>query len=118
MVPFLLLFQFLQSSDSRLGKRCCRSGPTSHGSHAGTTVPDANDLVPHLGVVLEGANVLDMLADFNFLCCFSKGVGIAGAMFTSDADLLSAFNRDAMTSLFRTSSDVSQATLELDIQLR
>lgn len=92
----LLVLQFLQSSDGRL--HCdCRSGivgpgPTGHCFHAGTTMPDANGSSLHLGLATEGASVLGVLADLNFLHHFLEGGTIAGPVFPNHPDLLGAFS--------------------------
>lgn len=41
--------------------------------HEGTTVPDPHSLSLHLGFTTEGASVLGVLADFNFLHNFPEG---------------------------------------------
>ena len=101
MVALLLVFQLLQSSDGRLhcDGRSCVVGPdpTSHCFHAGTTGPDADGSSLHLGLATEGARVLGMLADFNFLHHFPDGGTIAGSVFPDDPDLLDAFSHVAGT---------------------
>ena len=95
MAGILLVFQLLQSSDG--GLHCdCRGGivgpgPARHCFHAGTTVPDANGSSLHLGLATEGASVLGVMADFNFLHHFPEGGTIAGPVFADDPDLLGAF---------------------------
>ena len=95
MVALLLVFQFLQSSDGRLHcdgrSRVVGPGPASHCFHAGTTVPDADGSSLHLGLATEGARVLGVLADFNFLHHFPEGGTIAGPIIPHDPDLLGAF---------------------------
>ena len=92
----LLVLQFLQSSDGRLHCDCrggvVGPGPTGHCFHAGTTVPDADGSSLHLGLATEGASVLGVLADFNFLHHFPEGGTIAGPVFSDDPDLLGAFS--------------------------
>jgi hypothetical protein len=42
----------------------------------------------HLGLAAEGASVLGVLVDFNFLYHFLEGGTIAGPVFPNDPDLL------------------------------
>lgn len=53
-------------------------------------MPDANGSSLHLGLATEGASVLSVLADFNFLHHFPEGGTIAGPVFSDDPDLSSA----------------------------
>ena len=91
----LLVLQFLQLSDGRLyhDSRSGVVGPgtTSYHFHAGTTVPDACSSSLHLGFATEGASVLGVLTDFNFLHHFPEGSTITGPVFAHDSDLLGAF---------------------------
>ena len=91
----LLVLQFLQSSDGRLycDSRSGVVGPgtTSYRFHAGTTVPDAHSSSLHLGFATEGASVLGVLTDFNFLHHFPEGSTITGPVFAHDSNLLGAF---------------------------
>lgn len=77
LVELLLVFQQLQSSDGRLYHDCrsgvIRSGATSYGFHAGTTVQDPYSLSFHLRFATEGASVLGLLAYFNLLHHFPEG---------------------------------------------
>lgn len=95
-MELLLVFQFLQSSDGRLycDSRSGVVGPgtTSYCFHARTTVPDPHSSSLHLGFATEGASILGVLADFNFLHHFPEGGAITGPVFTDDADLLRAFS--------------------------
>lgn len=94
-VVLLLVFQFLQSSDSRLycDSRSGVVGPgtTSYCFHAGATVPDPHSSSLHFGFATKGASVLGVLAYFDFLHHFPEGGTITGPVFTDDSDLLSAF---------------------------
>lgn len=58
---------------------------------------DANGLSLHLGVATEGASVLGVLADFNFLHHFSERGTVTGPVFPYDPDLLCALSRVAGT---------------------
>ena len=49
----------------------------------------------HLGLATEGASILGVLADFNFLHHFPEGGTIAGPVLADDADLLGAFSHVA-----------------------
>ena len=51
----------------------------------------------HLGLAIEGACVLGVLADFNFLHHFPQGGTIAGPIFPDNADLLGVFSHVAGT---------------------
>lgn len=55
-------------------------------------MPDADGSSLHLGLATEGASVLGVLADFNFLHHFPEGGTIAGPVLADDADLLGAFS--------------------------
>ena len=95
MEALLLVLQFLQSSDGGLD---CDSrggvvgpGTTSCCFHAGTTMPNAHSSSLHLGFATEGAGILGVLADFNFLHHFSEGGTITGPVLAHDSDLLGAF---------------------------
>ena len=94
MVVLLLVLQLLQSSDGRL--YCDRSGgvglgTTSYCFHAATTVPNAHSSSLHFGFATDGAGILGVLADFNFLHHFPEGGTITGPVFAHDSDLLGAF---------------------------
>ena len=94
MVVLLLVLQLLQSSDGRL--YCDRSGvvglgTTSYCFHAGTTVPNAHSSSLHFGFATDGAGILGVLADFNFLHHFPEGGTITGPVFAHDSDLFDAF---------------------------
>ena len=95
----LLVLQFLQSSDGRLycdGRSgVVGPGTTSYCFHAGTTVPDAHRSSLHLGFATEGASVLGVLADFNFLHHFPERSTIIGPVFTHNSDHLGAFGQVA-----------------------
>jgi hypothetical protein len=54
-------------------------------------VPYSYSLSPHLDFATEGAGVVGVLADFNFLFHFLEGGTIAGPVFTDSPDLLGAF---------------------------
>ena len=73
----LLVFLFLQPSDGRLhcGLRSSVTGPgpASHYFYAGTIVSDANGSSLHPGLPKDRADVLCVLADFNFLHDFPEG---------------------------------------------
>jgi hypothetical protein len=60
-------------------------------------VPDADGSSLHLGLATEGASILGVLADFNFLHHFPEGCTIAGPVLADDADLLGAFSHVAGT---------------------
>ena len=60
-------------------------------------MPDADGSSLHLGLATEGASVLGVLADFNFLHHFPEGGTIAGPVLADDADLLGAFSHVAGT---------------------
>ena len=60
--------------------------------HAGTTVPNAHNSSLYLGFATEGAGILGVLADFNFLHHFPEGGTITGPVFAHDSDLLGAFH--------------------------
>ena len=98
-MELLLVFQFLQSSDGRLycdGRSgVVGPGTTSYCFHAGTTVPDPHSSSLHFGFATEGASVLGVLADFNFLHHFPEGGAITGPVFTNDTDLLGTFSHVA-----------------------
>ena len=76
MVVLLLVLQFLQTSDGRLllrqRKWCVGPGTTSYHFHTRTTVPNAHSSSLHLGFATEGAGILGVLADFNFLHHFPE----------------------------------------------
>ena len=95
MVVLLLVLQFLQSSDGRLygDSRSGFVGPgtTSYCFHAATTVPNAHSSSLHFGFATDGAGILGVLADFNFLHHFPEGGTITGPVFAHDSDLLGAF---------------------------
>lgn len=55
-------------------------------------MPDANGSSLHLGLATEGASVLGVLADFNFLHHFPEGGTITGPVFPDDPDLLGALS--------------------------
>ena len=55
-------------------------------------MPDADGSSLHLGLATEGASVLGVLADFNFLHHFPEGGTIAGPVLADDADLLGTFS--------------------------
>ncbi|XP_073741099.1 UPF0538 protein C2orf76 homolog isoform X3 [Callorhinus ursinus] len=96
MVKLLLVFQLLQSSDSRLycDSRSGVVGPsaTSDGFHAGATMPDPHSSSFHLCFATEGASVLGVQAYFNLLHHFPEGGTTTGPVFTHDSDLLGAFS--------------------------
>ena len=69
----------------------CRSRHHQQCFHAGTTVPNAHSSSLHLGFATEGAGILGVLADFNFLHHFSEGGTITGPVLAHDSDLLGAF---------------------------
>lgn len=77
MVAFLLVLQFLQSSDSQLscdsGSGGVGPGTTSYCFHSGTTVPDAHSSSLYLGFTTKGPSVLSVLAYFSFLQHFPEG---------------------------------------------
>lgn len=54
-------------------------------------MPDAHSSSLHLGFATEGASVLGVLTDFNFLHHFPEGSTITGPVFAHDSDLLGAF---------------------------
>lgn len=79
IVELLLVFQFLPSSDG--GLDCDgRSGVAGPGPPAAVSVQEPQCQIPslslYLGFATEGANVLDMLADCNFLHHFPEGGAI------------------------------------------
>lgn len=57
-------------------------------------MPDANSSSLDLGLATEGASVLGVLADFNFLHHFPEGSTIADPVLPEDPDLL-GLNTDA-----------------------
>ena len=95
------MLQFLQSSDGRLycDSRTGAVGPgtTSYSFHAGTTVPNAHSSSLHLGFATEGARILGVLADFNFLHHFPEGGSLTGLVFAHNSNLLCAFHHDNVT---------------------
>lgn len=54
-------------------------------------MPESHSSSLHLGFAAEGASVLGVLADFNFLHRFPEGGTIMGPLFLDDFDLR-AFN--------------------------
>ena len=54
-------------------------------------MPNAHTSSLHLCFATEEANVLGVLADFNFLHHFSEGGTITGPVLAHDSDLLGAF---------------------------
>ena len=92
MMALLLVLQFLQSSDGML--QCAyRSGVVGLGTcsycfHAGTTVPNAHTSSLHLCFATEEANVLGVLADFNFLHNFPKRDIITSLVFAHNPTFL------------------------------
>lgn len=91
IAELLLVFQSLQSSDGRLDcdsrSGAVGSGSTSRHFLEGTTVPDPHSSSFCPGFATEGANVLDVLADFSFLHHFPEGGAIMGPVFMDDSDL-------------------------------
>jgi hypothetical protein len=60
-------------------------------------VPDAYSSSLHLGLATEGASVLGVLADFNFLHHFPEGSTIADPVLPEDPDLLGVFSHVTRT---------------------
>ena len=50
-------------------------------------MPNAHSSSLHLGFATEGAGILGVLADFNFLHHFSEGGTITGPVLAHDSDL-------------------------------
>ena len=65
--------------------------------HAGTTVPNAHSSSLHLGFATEGAGILGVPADFNFLHHFPEGGTITGPVLAHDSDLLGVFHHGNAT---------------------
>ena len=55
-------------------------------------MPNAHNSSLHLGFATEGAGILVVLADFNFLHHFPEEGTIMGPVFAHDSDLLGAFH--------------------------
>lgn len=96
IVELLLVFRFFQSSEGRLhceGRSgVVGPGSTSHSFHAGTTWPDPHSLSLPLSFAAEGASVLGVLADPNFLRHYPGAGVIMAPIFTDDSELLGTFS--------------------------
>ena len=92
----------LGSSDGRLlcdsRGRAVGPGTIGYRFHAETTMPNAHSSSLHLGLATEGAGVLGLLADLNFLHHFPEAGTITGPVFPYDSNILGAFCHSATSS--------------------